>query len=583
MKLIIDGKLDTSGKVALDSGMFNACALINGKVVAQTPVSTNGEYKLELDAESASLPESIELKVYPASVNPDDAGPLALSKVINAARFTESAKGKFVVTDKLYLPIKFLDYIRFRTKKYHVHGTVYVENPTYFATLPGARIDFYEVDPLFLKLPEIAPLPKPELLPLYRRKDFLGSAYSSADGSYEFNFKFGVFPSKPWVLPKPGLPELGRLEFTPELSVVDKGDLFFDLKPDIRASIFLFINGVWTRVYDAPMLSLDWNIATDYHRDYRVPSDKVAGTVDSGSKPVTGFRFKTIGLLPVDNTRIVDGYAHSKPGDPVHGTITHEPFCDTLRIHGLFASSPVVPCYTVEILKTDATGTAIPGETWKPLGAPLTNLKWDDTTKRWEGILISDDKYKYKNIDIDPPMDWLEPSLKAVWNTNNVVNGYYKLKITGYSATNTVVTDCELPMIRIDNGAPVADFDVAAPAATVCGDLTLTPARKITFKVTAYEADGHLYQYSIDGSRGRYAESAGATVSENRPVADANWSGIINTNVDFAVSARSTSVIMCTTMAYSFHLNVQATGTDGVYNALWSRRTERRTNLVVTE
>ena len=115
------------------------------------------------------------------------------------------------------------------------------------------------------------------------------------------------------------------------------------------------------------MLDLDWNIDKDYHRDYRIPVESVTGVVDAGTKPATSFRFKTIGLLPVDATRIVNGYAFSKVGDPC-SPVTREPFCDTLRIHGLFAAVPAVASYTVEIFRTNACGAAIAGELWKSIG-----------------------------------------------------------------------------------------------------------------------------------------------------------------------------------------------------------------------
>jgi hypothetical protein len=330
------------------------------------------------------------------------------------------------------------------------------------------------------------------------------------------------------------------------------------------------------------MTDFDWNIDPDFHRDYRIPADAALGAVDPGTKPATGFRFKTIGLIPIDNTRIVDGYAHSQTGDPVSG-ITHEPFCGALRIYGLFAAAPSVTTYTVEILKTDATGTAITGETWKPLGESLTNLQWNDIAKRWDPITLGPTADRYVNIDIQDPMEWLEPSLKAVWNSANCVNGYYKLRITGYDASAVSVVTTEMPMIRIDNDLPQADLDVISPAATVCGDLTIGADRTITFRVTAYDSDGHLHSYYLYGTRGRYAESAGATVYHGRPVANDNWDGVINSSEPFAVATRSASTIMCATMAYSFHLCAQGAGTNGYANCLESKRVWRETNLVVTE
>jgi len=577
MKFIVEGRLDSSGKVALDNSMFNACAMLNGQVVGQSQISTAGEYKLEFEAEV--MPDAVDLIILPASVKNEEAGKMAQSKRVSASQFSavEGKTGAFVLADKFYLPIDYLNFIRIRTAKYHVHGTVYLEHPTYFSTLPGCRIDFYEVDHK-TDLLESVSIRDPERSPLIRRQDFLGSAFTRADGSYDFNFKFGAFPLKS------GLHPLDEVEFSPYLPVGPKRpDLFIDYKPDIQARIFLFINGVWTRIYIAPMLDLDWNIGHDYHRDYRIPADAATGAVDPGVKPATGFRFKSIGLIPIDTTRIVDGYIYSKTGDPIGGII-HEPLCGSLRIYGLFATALAVINYTVETLKTDATGTALTGETWTPLGDSLTNLQWDDTAKRWNPVNLGPTAGKFENKDIADPMFWLEPSLKATWNSAGFVNGYYILRITGYNAANTaVVVTSVMPMIRIDNDLPQGAIDVTSPAATICGDLTLGVDRTITFQVTAYDADGHLHSYYINGTRGRYAESAGATVFHARPVANANWNGVINGSEKFALAARSDTTKTCATMAYGFHLCVQGAGTNGYANCLASKRVWKLTNLVVTE
>lgn len=585
MKLVLHGNVDTSGKTALDSGLFNACVMANGKCLAETQISANGEYLLELELDA--MPETVELKVYPSTLSPEEAGRLGMSKVINSSQFVpkKGSKTAFSLNDRIFLPTSLLEYIKVRARKYHVHGTVYVEHPSYFSTLPGCRIDFYEVDTMADGLSALPGLETPgkTLPPFVYRRDFLGSAYTRVDGTYDFHFRFGVLPTKPWERITPGHPLLDKPEYSPFLpESVGKPLPRFDLRPDIRAKFYLYINGVWTLVHEAPMLDVDWNIGTDYHRDYRIPSASVAGVVDAGTKPATGFRFKTIGFLPVDATRIVDGYAFSKAGDPC-SPVTREPFCDTLRIHGLFAAAPAVASYTVEILRTNSSGAAIAGEVWKAIGAPLTNLEWNDTTRVWESRNLALPGGRYRNIDIEPPMNWLEPSLKVIWNTNNNVNGYYKLRISGFDAANAAAGVYELPMIRIDNGLPEAALDVIAPAATVCGNLTLGGDRQITFRVTAYEADGHLYQYHIYGSRGRYAESAGATVVVERPDVLAPWTGIVDDPVQFNVVDRSPATSMCSMLAYSFRLRVQASGTNGVYNELVSRRRWAETNLIIAE
>ncbi len=576
MKLIVEGKVARTGKIVLDISTFNACLMIEGQAAAQSQISTSGEYTLEYEAKV--LPRAAGLMILPSSIKPKEAGRMALTKQISASQFIPK-KGKtdvFVVSDKFYLPGDFLDFIKRRIQKYHIHGTVYLEYPTYFSTLPGCRIDFFEVDPVVVSL-------RPSLV---RRQDFIGSAYTNADGSYDFHFKFGPLPLKPSLI--------GEAEFSPHLPIrIRKPDIFLDYKPDIHARFFQYINGTWTKIYDAPMTALDWNIGTDFHRDYRIPADVAFGVIDPGPKPAAGFQYKTIGLIPIDTTRIVDGYAHSQAGDPLEG-IVHEPFCFTLRIHGLFATSAAVTAYTVEILRTNADGTAAittaadgtpVAETWNPLGEPLTNQQWNDTTKKWEPHALNLADGKYRNIDIEDPMDWLEPSLKAVWNTANRPNGYYMLRIIGYNASGIAVVATEMPMIRTDNDPPQADLDVISPITGKCGDLTLSAGRQITLRVTAYEPDGHLYGYYISGTRGRYGETAGPALTHERPAANDNWYGVIDNSEDFAVNARSASTIECVTMAYSLHLRVQGAGTNGYGHCFDNKqkRVWKEINLVVTE
>lgn len=570
MKLIVDGRIDTSGKVALDSGMFNVFAMIKGEAAGQAPVSTDGEYGLELDVDT--MPEMVELKIMPASVTPEQAGKLALAKQVKSTSFVarEGRPEEFLVAHRFFLPVDFLDFVKKRTRRYHVHGTVYCEHPTYFSTLPGCRIDFFEVDP---------PRPFPRPKPILNRKDFLGSAYTRADGSYDFYFRFGPLPSK---LDFPHLEPVDVAPAGPGLPAKIH-DLWTDYKPDIRARFSQYINGAWRCVYTAPMTEFDWNIGLDFHRDYRIPSDVAVDAVDPGTKPAEGFRFKSIGWIPIDDTRIKNGYVHSQDGDPLPG-IVHEPFSGTLKIFGLFAAAEGITSYSLELLKTDVNGTAAAGATWQPLEDSLTNLQWNEGAKRWDAKTLGPTAGRYDNVDIFDPRDWLEPSLKAVWNTANRVNGYYKLRITGYTADNTAAVTAEMPMICIDNDVPEAAIDVISPATTVCGDLTLNAQdRTIKFKITAYDSEGHLYSYSTSGTRGRYAESAGATVSHSRPVEDAKWEGVSGGSEPFVVAERSSATITCATMAYSFHLTVQGSGTNGYGHCLESRRAYRETNLVVTE
>lgn len=567
MKVLVKGSIEKVGATAFDRGMFNAGLFSQGKLLGEGPVDENGSYAFSIEA--AELPSGAELALYPASVKPEDAGIMAIRRAVPQANIKVKKKDVYEVSLNVSLPKFFLDDVIRRTQKYVIHGSLYAQHATYFAPLAGCRIDFYEVDSTKGK----GFLGRAELL---RRDDYLGSAYSDAEGAYTFTFKFGIL----WK--KPGTIIAREAEFSPFKPALPAPSTAFDFKPDIRARFFQFINGAWTKIYEAPMTEFDWNIGTDFHRDYIIPAEHVVFPGSSGSAPATGFRFHTIGLLPVDTTRIVGGYAFAQPGDPC-GSFSCHPFCSTLRIYGLFAADHAVASYLVETIKTDSGGNALDGETWQPIPDSLSNLKWNAATHRWvvEPLVRADGKYR--NIDIEPEGLWLEHAFKAAWNTFNCIDGYYKLRITGFSASNVQVAQQEMPMVRIDNSKPDAFLDVIAPAATICGDLLLTADRLITFQATAYHTQGHMDYLQIWGSRGRYAESAGATVTVQRPDANAGWNGVLDEPKVFALAVRSTTTALCMTMAYGFHLVAQGLGTNGYGINLEMKRAYGETNLIVTE
>src|SRR5512139_12497 len=112
MKLIVEGRVDTSGKVALDNGMFNACVMIGDQVVGQAQISADGEYKVEFKAEG--MPETLELKILPCSIKSEDAGRMALTRRFSSALFAARVgkPGEFVLSEKFFLPVDYLDFVR---------------------------------------------------------------------------------------------------------------------------------------------------------------------------------------------------------------------------------------------------------------------------------------------------------------------------------------------------------------------------------------------------------------------------------------------------------------------------------------
>jgi hypothetical protein len=384
----------------------------------------------------------------------------------------------------------------------------------------------------------------------------LGHAYSGPDGEYQFQFKFGAKNQA-----KPVLPEISR---TTE-------------KPDIRAKIHEFAEGDWTLIYTAPV---DWDIVEDFHRDYFVPVEDVVPIPPEDLKPEEGFRFSSVGLLPIDESRLVKGYFTAQAGDPL--AVSHSPFCGSLNIFGLFAAAPPVAHYRVEIADADEDG---PTGAWTDLLDRLANYKWNDTTHVWDYQNMGPDAvtHLYANIDTGPESDWLFHSLKVAWNTRSRPDGYYALRITSYDAVMTPTGTYTMPVMRVDNTIPEVALDVISPAVGKCGGLALGADRLITFNVTAHDPAGHVARYWLSGTRGKAATTAGATVEVDRPLATATWTGADHTPTAFDVLVRPPELADCAQIAYNFELHARGLATNGYSVEPVSQWAKTEVNLIVSE
>ena len=222
---------------------------------------------------------------------------------------------------------------------------------------------------------------------------------------------------------------------------------------------------------------------------------------------------------------------------------------------------------------------------WQDVTDPLHNRKWNDAQHRWDHMVLGPDPVtgRYQNIDIEPEADWHEHALKVTWHSANEPNGYYALRIVGYDAEGAQVGDpFEMPVMRVDNDRPEASLEVMG-AVTKCGALQLGGNRKIQFKITAHDSEGHVRRYWISGTRGKEAESAGTAVNEWRPDPTIAWTGEKDHLVDFTVASLSGDLVGCPSVAYNFELHVWGLATDCYNETPGSQRIKRETNLVVSE
>jgi hypothetical protein len=476
---------------------------------------------------------------------------LPLSKTVSFARYKEDKQIYRAVTD-LRMPPGYFKLWGKVTKTYNMHGVVYSTtfvgaSPISVEPLPAAKIEFFEVDtpPFWLYGTE------PELT-----EASLGYAYTAPDGSYDFSFSFSYTSGASWIW------------------------LFTDMVPDIRARISQFVDGSWTLVYEGPV---DWDVVQEFHRDYFIPEEDVIPVPPGGVKPAEGFRFVSLGLLPIDTTRIQLGYATSQAGDPI--AVSHQPFCATLRIFGLFAEAPPIATYKVQIAAADEDTVL---GSWQDLTDPLQNRKWNDAFHRWDFMVLGPDSVtgRYKNIDTEAEADWHEHALKVTWNSANVADGYYALRIVGYDASDTEVGTFQMPIIRVDNSLPEIKLEVigtTSGAVTNCGVVQLGPDRKIQFRVTAYDPEGHVKRYWLSGTRGKDGLSAGTTIQENRPSTAAGWAGKKDELVEFVPAPLPMALLGCPAVAYNFELHLRGLATDGYSAEPVFQWDKREANLVVSE
>lgn len=542
---VVEGRVTGLARRA-DDAALEVHAFVGDQDIAHAPVK-KGQFKLAF--EGGAMPPSTELRLMPADLNGEGARMMAIGQRISPYRF-QAVDDRFIAHTDLQINPAILDLWKKVCKNYHMHGTVYATRfvggmPTALQPLPAVRLQFYEVDSELLNA-----------LGLALNEAYLGQTISGPGGAYDFNFSFcyNNYPLLAYYY------------------------LFQDTRPDIRVRISQFLEGAWQQIYEGPV---DWNIAEEFHRDYFVPEEDVTAVPDAGIKPATGFRFTSLGLLPVDNTRFQNGYGTSQTGDPV--TVSHQPFGGTLRIFGLFAAAPAVTSYEVQIAEATAAG-AVTG-TWRNVTDPLVNRKWNNTTNQWDNLTLGPDPVtkRYTNIDVEPEIDWHEHALKVTWHSGNEPDGYYALRLIGYDAAgNPVGAAHQMPVMRIDNSVPNVDIDVLG-SVTTCGALTLPANRKLQFEVTAADSAGHVLSYTLSATRGKIAQSAGSSIVVNRPSPTATWTGVTNHTETFTVNTLTGALSGCSTLAYNVEFVVQGAATDGYSTALAAQRVRKEMNLVVSE
>jgi hypothetical protein len=541
MKYIIEGRLKTTGKADIAWTELAVQAVVEGKEVAQAEVDKEGRYKLTF--EHGERPPATELRVVPARLLRRGARPFALRRMLSAARYVLKRQSDpiYHASWDIEIPRDYHSIVRRVTETYHMYGEVYAAVYDDWGRLesvdplPAAKIEFYEHS--F----------RPQMTDTY-----MGYAYTGPEGSYEFDFDFSYFALGMWLLSS-------------------------DKTPDMFVRIYQFVGGIWTQVYMGPV---DWNIELDFHRDYFIPVEDTFPVLDAGVKPDEGFRYVSVGLLPIDETRIVHGYATSQDGDPIK--LSEQPFCEKLRVFGLFAEAPPVATYKVQVADADEDGPTT-GAAWEDVADALTNQKWNDAEQRWDPVPLGPDPDtgRYRNIDSEPEADWHEHALKFTWNSANKPNGYYALQIIGYDEAGAEVGTFQMPVVRVDNTPPEARID--APGVGDCGYLELPDGRQIEFRVTAHDPSGHILKYQISWTRGKLPVGPVFTHVVARDLPTDHWEGVVDADVSLRMAELPPGLADCDVLAYNFELQVQGSPTNCYSPELISQHVKKEVNLAITE
>ena len=551
---VIEGQVRTSKKTDFASDKLAVHAVIKGVEVARAEVDAKGRY--EVTFEYNDQPPNTELRILPAKIPLRKSKGFAISKTVSFARYRRDETIYRAAMDIRVAEEYFATWRRV-TEEYRMHGVVWATtfrddgSVLSVEPLPAAKIEFYEVDfnPFgFSSVPT---------------ESYLGYAYTAPDGSYDFTFNFSYQTGIVYI--------------------------YADQVPDIRARISQFVDGLWTQVYEGPV---DWNVVQDFHCDYFVPIEDVIPVPDSPIKPEEGFRFVSLGLLPIDDDHIQLGYAFSQEDDPID--VSHQPFCDTLRIFGLWAAVPPVSTYKIQIAATE-DGDTVPEDedpAWQDVTDPLRNSKWNETMRSWDVKVLgpNPDTGRYQNIDIEPEADWHEHALKVTWNSRNVADGYYALRIIGYDASDVEVATFRMPIIRVDNSLPdEIELEVVGTPlepVTDCGGIQLPDDpenRKIMFMVTALDAEGHVKRYMLSWSRGKDGVSVFGTWKTRPTSPVAGWVGWDDEPEEISPSALPSELSDCPAVAYNVELHVRGLSTDGYSAEPTSQWAKRECNLVVYE
>jgi hypothetical protein len=271
----------------------------------------------------------------------------------------------------------------------------------------------------------------------------------------------------------------------------------------------------------------------------------------------------------------------------------NRPFAQTLRIGGLFAKTPAIAKYKVQIAETNVNhvpgvGTAL---VWNDVLDSLDNLQWNPTTGVWDHKHLGPDSVTHLFTNIENQPNFYEPPLKFTFNSFNVKDGFYAFRIIGFDAAgNQVGNPVELPVLCIDNRCPLAELD--APKAEKCGAVKLdqkmdangNPIHTLDLKVTAYDSAEHVLDFGISAERGSRPFEGNVLTNISPSIFMLQpGPGIYDQTETVTIKELPPAFADCATLAYHVYLGVQGSGSNGYSSRLGSQYNSRIINLTVAK
>ncbi len=353
------------------------------------------------------------------------------------------------------------------------------------------------------------------------------------------------------------------------------------MRPDIIFRVTQNIDGVSNIIYNEnPAEDTRWNIADVLSVELKA-EDCVSVTIPGGGPPYDNlFLFTRVGLIPVNEIDLTDGYAYPDIDPAIPNSLNaNAPFGSSLDICGWFGLFTGVEYYKIK--QTRSGGSTV------EIDDPLYNLRYDAGLKKFVSEKMGPQTIGGVNNLYALPtsgLPWVYPDRLIRWDTTKVQDGLYTLGIEGYNESGGSVIQLTAPTLeidstygtlklQIDNNPPttyeIKDMKHNGTPIKVC-DIVKFTSGKISVKFRAYDAKGHLRSYALNALYGHNEYVSPPPSSPDKAVdnysahigigATKKWKGGTYTIEYPATTYNSSKMPKC---AYQFRLGISKRTTNG--------------------